>query len=148
MNAAQANVGGAVGEMVGCVLVQGFERVRINEPPPPHPPPPRTNRTRRVPHPVLIGHAASLTPYIYLRNQLHKPPPPPPYCCPYPCPYCTLAPFNKGSEGNLKGGKLKAICRGGGWHLAEDAEEDAIEEEADGGRGRDVHLRGEGRRAR
>jgi len=24
------------------------------------PPPPRTNRTRRVPHPVLIGHAASL----------------------------------------------------------------------------------------
>ena len=27
------------------------------------PPPPRTNRTRRAPHPVLIGHAASLTPY-------------------------------------------------------------------------------------
>jgi hypothetical protein len=26
------------------------------------PPPPRTNRTRRVPHPVLIGHAASRTP--------------------------------------------------------------------------------------
>ena len=26
-------------------------------------PPSRTNRTRRVPHPVLIGHAASLTPY-------------------------------------------------------------------------------------
>jgi len=25
------------------------------------PPSPRTNRTRRVPHPVLIGHAASLT---------------------------------------------------------------------------------------
>jgi hypothetical protein len=25
-------------------------------------PPPRTNRTRRVPHPVLIGHAASFTP--------------------------------------------------------------------------------------
>jgi len=25
------------------------------------PPPPRTNRTRRVPHPVLIGHAASLS---------------------------------------------------------------------------------------
>jgi len=20
------------------------------------------------------------------------PPPPPPYCCPYPCPYCTLTP--------------------------------------------------------
>ena len=32
-------------------------------PPPPPPSPPRTNRTRRVPHPVLIGHAASLTPY-------------------------------------------------------------------------------------
>ena len=27
------------------------------------PPPSRTNRTRRVPQPVLIGHAASLTPY-------------------------------------------------------------------------------------
>ena len=26
------------------------------------PPPPRTKWTRRVPHPVLIGHAASLTP--------------------------------------------------------------------------------------
>ena len=26
-------------------------------------PPPRTNWTRRVLHPVLIGHAASLTPY-------------------------------------------------------------------------------------
>ena len=27
------------------------------------PPPSRTKWTRRVPHPVLIGHAASLTPY-------------------------------------------------------------------------------------
>jgi len=27
------------------------------------PPPPRTEWIRRVPHPVLIGHAASLTPY-------------------------------------------------------------------------------------
>jgi hypothetical protein len=27
------------------------------------PPPSRTEWTRRVPHPVLIGHAASLTPY-------------------------------------------------------------------------------------
>ena len=27
------------------------------------PAPPRTKWTRRVPHPVLIGHAASLTPY-------------------------------------------------------------------------------------
>ena len=32
-------------------------------PPPPPPPPSRTKWTRRVPHPVLIGHAASLTPY-------------------------------------------------------------------------------------
>jgi hypothetical protein len=29
----------------------------------PPPPPARTEWTRRVPHPVLIGHAASLTPY-------------------------------------------------------------------------------------
>ena len=29
----------------------------------PPPLPPRTKWTRRVPHPVLIGHAASLTPY-------------------------------------------------------------------------------------
>jgi hypothetical protein len=27
------------------------------------PPPPHTKWTHRVPHPVLIGHAASLTPY-------------------------------------------------------------------------------------
>ena len=31
--------------------------------PAPPPPPPGTDRTRRVPHPVLSGHAASLTPY-------------------------------------------------------------------------------------
>ena len=39
--------------------------VQINRvrPPAPPPPPPRTKWTRRVPHPVLIGHAASLTPY-------------------------------------------------------------------------------------
>jgi len=30
---------------------------------PPPPSPPRTKWTRRVPYPVLIGHAASLTPY-------------------------------------------------------------------------------------
>jgi len=34
----------------------------IQAPSPPSPPP-RTKWTRRVPHPVLIGHAASLTPY-------------------------------------------------------------------------------------
>jgi hypothetical protein len=32
---------------------------RVAAPEAPPPPPPRTNRTRRVPHPVLIGHAAS-----------------------------------------------------------------------------------------
>ena len=29
----------------------------------PPPPPPRTKWTRRVPHPILSGHAASLTKY-------------------------------------------------------------------------------------
>jgi hypothetical protein len=37
---------------------------RARQPPAPPPPfSPRTKWTRRVPHPVLIGHAASLTPY-------------------------------------------------------------------------------------
>jgi hypothetical protein len=31
--------------------------------PPPPPSPSRTKWTRHVPHPILIGHAASLTPY-------------------------------------------------------------------------------------
>ena len=35
----------------------------IGDPVLPPPPPYRTKWTRRVPHPVLIGHAASLTPY-------------------------------------------------------------------------------------
>jgi hypothetical protein len=38
-----------------------FAGLRLPTPPPPHPS--RTKWTRRVPHPVLIGHAASLTPY-------------------------------------------------------------------------------------
>jgi hypothetical protein len=38
------------------------------------PPPPRTNWTRRVPHPVLIGHAASLTPYKSDTQPLTQPP--------------------------------------------------------------------------
>ena len=36
---------------------------KLKKAPPPPPPPSRTKWTRRVPHPVLIGHAASLTPY-------------------------------------------------------------------------------------
>ena len=39
---------------------------QVSAPPPP-PPPPRTNRTRRVLHPVLIGHAASLTAQVETR---------------------------------------------------------------------------------
>ena len=83
-------------------------------------PPPRTKWTRRVPHPVLIGRAPLGTTGAWLcapshakktrrltagclgagrddarrAGELHRrvPPPPPPYCCPYPCPYCTLTP--------------------------------------------------------
>ena len=36
-------------------------RTPLRSSPARRPPPPRTNRTRRVPHPVLIGHAASLS---------------------------------------------------------------------------------------
>jgi hypothetical protein len=46
---------------------------RTDRPPPAEmlraPPPLRTNRTRRVPHPVLIGHAASFTPYETLNRE-------------------------------------------------------------------------------
>ena len=41
---------------VGCIFFYV-----LTGPPPPHPP--RTSWTRCVPHPVLVGHAASLTPY-------------------------------------------------------------------------------------
>ena len=34
------------------------------------PPPPRTKWTRRVPHPVLIGHAASLS-QVLQRDPVH-----------------------------------------------------------------------------
>jgi hypothetical protein len=50
-----ARVPGVVRQMEGRSVAQA----RL----PPPPPPLRTNRTRRVPHPVLIEHAASLTPY-------------------------------------------------------------------------------------
>ena len=35
------------------------------------PPPPRTKWTRRVPHPVLIGHAASPHPVLYMTGLIH-----------------------------------------------------------------------------
>ena len=47
-------------------LVYNSPEFNVKQGPParwPPSPPPRTNRTRRVPHPVLIGHAASLAPY-------------------------------------------------------------------------------------
>ena len=40
-------------------LAAAAERALADEAPPP-PPPPRNKWTRRFPHPVLIGHAASL----------------------------------------------------------------------------------------
>ena len=50
--------------------VNRYLEAQVERAPPPLPyqldtsrPSPRTNRTRRVPHPVLIGHTASLTPY-------------------------------------------------------------------------------------
>ena len=42
-------------------LAAKLERAALRRVPPP--PPPRTKWTRRVPYPVLSGHAASLTPY-------------------------------------------------------------------------------------
>ena len=42
---------------------RALEAALAAQAPPPPPPPSRTKWTRRVPHPVLIGHAASLTPY-------------------------------------------------------------------------------------
>jgi hypothetical protein len=82
--------------------------------PPPAPPLPRTNRTSLIPPLVLTGRAAS-PPHSTVRrasaliaeqlgdedlaySALVRPAAgptdatntPPPYCCPYPCPYCTL----------------------------------------------------------
>jgi hypothetical protein len=48
------------------------------------PPPTRTKWTRRVPHPVLIGHAASLTPYPRVRAASASPPTPLPAALPRP----------------------------------------------------------------
>ena len=44
-------------------LLKGATRYDNVRTPRPFPPSSRTKWTRRVPHPVLIGHAASLTPY-------------------------------------------------------------------------------------
>jgi len=44
------------------VVVHGIDAQLLRAPAAPRPPS-RTKWTRRVPHPVLIGHAASLTPY-------------------------------------------------------------------------------------
>ena len=43
--------------------IKTMTRAEIAAATPGCPPPLRTNRTRRIPHPVLSGHAASLTPY-------------------------------------------------------------------------------------
>ena len=48
---------------VGAVAGAGLAGGRAPRGPPPPPPPPVLSGPRRVPHPVLIGHAASLTPY-------------------------------------------------------------------------------------
>ena len=63
-------------------------------PPPPSPPPCRTNWTRLVPPPVLIGQVKLLTGTVFaLKTDPQAKPrptaPPPPYCCLYPCPYGT-----------------------------------------------------------
>ena len=52
----------AIGELRGIEAAQAA-------PPPPPPPSSRTKWSRRVPHPVPIGHAASLTPYYGGRNR-------------------------------------------------------------------------------
>jgi hypothetical protein len=65
-------------------------------------PSPRTDRTRRVPHPVLIGHAASLTLVDYYReNQAAAAPRPP-----LPVPHAAAA---AGSGGVTRAG-IGDIC--------------------------------------
>ena len=56
MKTASERSPGAAGGRLGTTATAVTART-----PPPPPPPPRTNRTRRVLHPVLIGHAASLS---------------------------------------------------------------------------------------
>ena len=54
---------------------------RASSPRPPPPTPPRTKWTRRVPHPVLIGHTASLrrSSSTSSASSSRSPPPPPSY---------------------------------------------------------------------
>jgi hypothetical protein len=51
----------AAKKAAGSLVAQPGDVVFFGGPPPL---PPRTDWTRRVPHPVLIGHAASLTPCV------------------------------------------------------------------------------------
>jgi len=72
---------------------KGRERGARRCPPPP-PLLPRTNRTSLVPRrqrcPLAAGPTASLLRSSAAERSRSRGAPPPPYCCPYPCPYCTL----------------------------------------------------------
>ena len=59
--AGQAAAGGRARPAAGTPAQRLAARGLGTAPPPPPPPPFRTKWTRRVPHPVLIGHAASLS---------------------------------------------------------------------------------------
>ena len=61
-----ADAGGFVQALGKAGFVPGFSRFPVSPPPPP----PRTEWTRRVPHPVLIGHAASLSQVRYVSDSL------------------------------------------------------------------------------
>jgi translation initiation factor IF-2 len=107
--AASARVRGPPGSRVALHVPRlGAPAPTTVEPPPP-PPPSRTDWTRLVPPPVLTGHVSSLSGGAHARGARARGRrcggrarpqrgaalggcPPPPYCCPYPCPYCTLTP--------------------------------------------------------
>ena len=61
--AAGAPAAAAGGTAAGVDVAGLCAEEAVRGPPPPPPPPPRTDGTRLVPRPVLIGHAASFTPY-------------------------------------------------------------------------------------
>jgi hypothetical protein len=79
--------------------------LRAVGPVPPPPPPPRTKWTRRVPHPVLIGHAASLT---YARSA-----PPRPTRAPARAPLRAPTPLRACSSGERAWGAVAWTARGG-----------------------------------